>query len=950
MTVDRKEEVMNWIHRIGKTGLLLVLTILLAQTSGSATRPNPGLATGFLFPANGASNVERNIGTNVGLKTGMTLDFIRDDSNPILAGDSNLPITITTATVVINIIPTAGPTSTLNCLRGNPNPPPGQCGFQITSGPFSGGVDNELQVVLSGFFDPNVNVQISVNNVRSNDGSSFSLPGTSWSFRTKTAPPRAGSVSLEMVFDTSGSMGGSAAPIAACGSLTRMQALKDASQSIFSLFTSYALPGDKLGLVTFNSMATPFGVSGGTNLRDATNATERNAIKSNLDGQTPGGSTSIGAGLKATQDSGFLSDTTTKRVFLFSDGEQNTVPCVGTPNTAPCASTVAMSGSLQVDGADYLSGVAVCPVTVGQFSGPAYVLQQNIKTATSCPGPYVHAITNDPSCPRATSDLTTFFTQSLANLLVGDKLENVRDVIGQTVAGTDTTEKFFANTHDGSLSILLASPAKQLTGALTSLQFRLKAPDGTVIDPTPVTRFDRGMSFTTIRVPLFLNGKLIQPKGEWEVRLLGSMFREPVDYHLIVMLDNADIASDYQIDIQDPGTGEPIPVRVKLTESGASVAGANVVAQLLGPENGTGNILSTSRTPTGTPNTGGDVIRSEAEKKLLLLLEDPASASLFRNKSLPSLVLLDNGQAANGDTTANDGTYSGLFTGALQEGHYRFVINLRAPSATNGDFQRTQLLNVYVRPKPVAANTRLALLSSTRQVDGSVIVRLSATPRDRFNNFIGPDYLGHLNIRSSQGSIASPLQDNLDGSYETSYRLPSASSNPDITVEVMGTDVVTKPLNALGGGGNAAFKRWGISLHAGSTFPHGSFGSFFNPGPSFGADLEYRFTPLFSIEGYLGHDRFRNKFFSNTFYMTHLSVQPKFTFGTGTVRPSLHFGVGAYFPQGGGTHFGGNVGASLQFWITPNFAVEPSYNYRAVNFTGSTVKYSTLQGGVRFRF
>jgi len=124
----------------------------------------------------------------------------------------------------------------------------------------------------------------------------------------------------------------------------------------------------------------------------------------------------------------------------------------------------------------------------------------------------------------------------------------------------------------------------------------------------------------------------------------------------------------------------------------------------------------------------------------------------------------------------------------------------------------------------------------------------------------------------------------------------------------------------------------------------------FDPGVSLGADLEYRFTNLFSVEAYLGHDRFKNQFFNDSFHLTHLSGHAKFTFGTGTVRPSVHAGLGAYFPEGGGTRFGGNAGASVQFWLTPNFAIEPSYNYRAVNFSGSTLKYSTLQGGIRFRF
>src|SRR5262249_46301032 len=84
---------------------------------------------------------------------------------------------------------------------------------------------------------------------------------------------------------------------------------------------------------------------------------------------------------------------------------------------------------------------------------------------------------------------------------------------------------------------------------------------------------------------------------------------------------------------------------------------------------------------------------------------------------------------------------------------------------------------------------------SVVQPDGSVIVRLSATPHDAFNNFLGPDYLGNLRISSSAGTVEKPLEDKLDGSYEISYRLPSANSNPTISLEVMGASVITKPLS-----------------------------------------------------------------------------------------------------------------------------------------------------------
>jgi len=53
-----------------------------------------------------------------------------------------------------------------------------------------------------------------------------------------------------------------------------------------------------------------------------------------------------------------------------------------------------------------------------------------------------------------------------------------------------------------------------------------------------------------------------------------------------------------------------------------------------------------------------------------------------------------------------------------------------------------------------------------------------------------------------------------------------------------------------------AFKRWGLSLHAGVSIPHGNFGSFFSAGPNVGVDLEYRISSLFSLEGIYGFHHF----------------------------------------------------------------------------------------------
>jgi hypothetical protein len=156
------------------------------------------------------------------------------------------------------------------------------------------------------------------------------------------------------------------------------------------------------------------------------------------------------------------------------------------------------------------------------------------------------------------------------------------------------------------------------------------------------------------------------------------------------------------------------------------------------------------------------------------------------------------------------------------------------------------------------------------------------------------------------------------------------------------------------------FKRWGVSLHAGLSIPHGNFDTVFNPGPNFGVDLEYRVTPTFSLEGIYGFHRFNGATFNGgtfgPFTLGSVNVH-QFSFNgkvygsSSPVRPFFNFGGGAYvFTPGASTHGGLNVGGGVQFDVTPNFAVDTMYNFHNVFTSGSSTQFSTLQGGVRFRF
>jgi opacity protein-like surface antigen len=158
------------------------------------------------------------------------------------------------------------------------------------------------------------------------------------------------------------------------------------------------------------------------------------------------------------------------------------------------------------------------------------------------------------------------------------------------------------------------------------------------------------------------------------------------------------------------------------------------------------------------------------------------------------------------------------------------------------------------------------------------------------------------------------------------------------------------------------FKHWGLSLHAGVSIPHPDFSDLRRPGPNFGVDLEYRFNKYFSLEGIYTYHRFGGETFGpfvpggptfelDPLNLHQLSVNGKiYAAGTSPVRPFFNLGGGAYFFSPGSTTRGGvNVGGGLQFDVTETMAVEGAYNFHNV-FGFSDVKFSTVQGSVRFRF
>lgn len=143
-----------------------------------------------------------------------------------------------------------------------------------------------------------------------------------------------------------------------------------------------------------------------------------------------------------------------------------------------------------------------------------------------------------------------------------------------------------------------------------------------------------------------------------------------------------------------------------------------------------------------------------------------------------------------------------------------------------------------------------------------------------------------------------------------------------------------------------------LSLDFGAGIPHDTFSSFFNTGFSFNAGLEYLISPHVSAEGVFGYHRFPTKIVGGDLDLFQLSGNARayLLAPPNKFRPFVNGGIGAYKFGAGSTEFGGNFGGGILYEFTPRFGVQGRYNFHTVNTSGFDTRFSTVQGGVRFRF
>jgi hypothetical protein len=252
---------------------------------------------------------------------------------------------------------------------------------------------------------------------------------------------------------------------------------------------------------------------------------------------------------------------------------------------------------------------------------------------------------------------------------------------------------------------------------------------------------------------------------------------------------------------------------------------------------------------------------TQADAKLHHTLEDnPGVLTQKQN----TVTLLDNGNAANGDSQAGDGIYSALYTPQIP-GHYNFLFGVEGATKDLGRFSRQQLRTVVVRavPDPDATETQTTIDPGPPQV---LIINL--TPRTKFNHRMGPGWANYFWF-TAPGVTPFKAKDNLNGTYTATLRFAGTISPPisvhfiDESIEIADSvppEKLPEPLDDK----NVVIKnipgtgpkdRFALLLGAGVAIPQGNFNIFLDPGFSFNAGIEHMVTPQISLVGLFGYHR-----------------------------------------------------------------------------------------------
>ncbi|MFM9436550.1 hypothetical protein ACFDR9_003634 [Janthinobacterium sp. CG_23.3] len=575
------------------------------------------------------------------------------------------------------------------------------------------------------------------------------------------APPPPVTRDVMLVFDRSGSMA-----LDDGEGRAKIEAARDALSLFVQLIKSDA--GNRLGLVSFSSAASaPLDLA----LSAVTDAV-KNAlvgpppyIGGKLPSLTPGGNTSIGAGLEAARAQLAAAPGANPRtILLMTDGLQNTPPSIA-----------------DVDAG--LAGITVHAIGFGAESSLDGALLSALAEAHG--GLYTRA--------GGGLALEKFYSAAFGNIFeTGILMDPEFDLPPEQDAGAPVP---FRVCGEDAITAVAGWDSNAAT-----LLLEVTTPGGAVLTlSTPGVQGDSGRTWAFLRIALPIGG---ERDGLWHVNVA-----RPRDIPIPVAAAEAGPALRYFVNVIPSGgprisrmperarryTGDDInPIVLVRYDDGGWPENMQASMTVTRPDTGVGNVLSQSG--LGAPGgAGGDLV--PARQATLQALEKNTGQAVVRYVKT-ELTLAADSLNTNGafEETATFGRRLADFL--TLEGNYTFYA--RATYGDDCSGMRELTWSVHVDVGIDGGTTDASVTDLPPRPDGGACYRMRFTPRDKYRNLLGPGRADGFTVQGQPGSTPSgPVADLGDGSYEVDVCTePGSLQAPQIGLAQPGRPAaVVTPLN-----------------------------------------------------------------------------------------------------------------------------------------------------------
>ncbi|TVP48074.1 MAG: VWA domain-containing protein [Gemmatimonadales bacterium] len=286
--------------------------------------------------------------------------------------------------------------------------------------------------------------------------------------------------------------------------------------------------------------------------------------------------------------------------------------------------------------------------------------------------------------------------------------------------------------------------------------------------------------------------------GTWTLQRPGSGSLPDVAF----ALSNRRVNARFFIEQRSYGTGEPMRLRVGLTDRGRPLTNADVRVEIARPGEALGNYLSTIQEDcsVGRPTLPGlrdpiiiDRVPARTTTPEPGRVGAPADPSTgrhalaeahFRRCQKEGLDRQDLGETL---PHIGDGIYAADFSDTSLEGSYDFRFTVRGSTDDAVEFARTRRLSQFVRVKPDATATTHEIRTE-RQDDGSMQSMYWFLPMDRLNNYLGPGFGGRFQVEVVGGTQIGEVVDLENGYYAVRVEHGEDDPLPGVVISLPGTD------------------------------------------------------------------------------------------------------------------------------------------------------------------